>query len=408
MARQVTEFSVFVASPSDVEEEVARLANVICRLNSEWESQGMRFRLVTWQTHVDPAFGDDPQTVVNQQIPPDYDIFIGILWSRVGTPTDRAESGTIEEFWRAKERYDEDPHSVTLMLYFKEAPVPLSQIHPEQIQAVRDFRDRLGEEGGLYRKFETISEFDSAVHLHLARYLQGKRSSGAVVAGLVVANDRPAYEAPQPVPDDEPGLLDLQEEFESEFAGLRETAEEMAAAIQEFGEMANRRTADLEKAQKQPNFEAVKRKVLRNVANSTAAGMSEYVARTESILPRFTSHLDRGVAAFGRAIPMQGQIAGISADDREQLKAVVSSLRGSLHNAVDGLERFKGSVVRTPAMTRAMARSRRATTEVLERQIDALRRADLQLSDVESLIADLPGNEDEELSKLEGQAPARG
>ena len=35
---------------------------------------------------VAPAFGSEPQEVVNKQIQ-DYDIFVGILWHRIGTPT---------------------------------------------------------------------------------------------------------------------------------------------------------------------------------------------------------------------------------------------------------------------------------------------------------------------------------
>ena len=50
-----------------------------------------------------PGFGTDPQGVVNEEIGDDYEIFIGPLWSRFGTPTPRAFSGTQEEFERVYE-----------------------------------------------------------------------------------------------------------------------------------------------------------------------------------------------------------------------------------------------------------------------------------------------------------------
>ena len=400
MTRQVTEFSVFVATPSDVEEEVARLEDVIDRLNLEWDSRGIRLRLVRWKTHASPGFGEDPQAVINSQIEPDHDVFIAVLWSRIGTPTPRTASGTIEEFGRAKKRYDEDPDSVSLMLYFKMAPVP-QPIDVEQIQAVQDFRSELGEEGGLYWTFETADDFGRTVHLHLARYLQAKTNSDTAI-GLpipevsrdAVVDDTPQAGNHDELSTEEPGLLDLQDEYEAEFAGVQETTGEMSAAIKEVGEMMERRVADLEKAQGQPNFEAVRRKVLRNVSDNAAVGLHRYVEQTESILPRFTSHLDRGIAAFARIVPIQAQISKGTDTDRKDLKEAVTSVRGSLQTAAGSLEKFRTTVDGTPAMTRAMKRAQRAASQILKRQIDAMRRADLQLAEVESLVEDWRKDED--------------
>ena len=218
MPRQVTELSVFVASPSDVEEEVARLVDVIERLNLEWSSQGIRLRLVRWKTDANPDFGPDPQSVINQQIGLDHDIFIGLLWGRLGTLTGRAESGTVEEFRRAKQRHDEDPDSVALMLYFKETPIPPSQIDAEQFGALQEFRSQLGEEGGLYWTFEDTAEFERTVHMHLARFLHRTPSAGDCRSDATL---EPSVRGGRSVHDgelesqDEPGLLDLQDAVET-------------------------------------------------------------------------------------------------------------------------------------------------------------------------------------------------
>src|SRR5687768_17874850 len=42
----------------------------------------IRLELVSWETHTYPAFGDDAQAVINDQIADDYDISIGIMWTR--------------------------------------------------------------------------------------------------------------------------------------------------------------------------------------------------------------------------------------------------------------------------------------------------------------------------------------
>ena len=389
MPRQVTELSVFVASPSDVEEEVARLVDVIERLNLEWSSQGIRLRLVRWKTDANPDFGPDPQSVINQQIGPDHDIFIGLLWGRLGTPTGRAESGTVEEFRRAKQRHDEDPDSVALMLYFKETPIPPSQIDAEQFGALQEFRSQLGEEGGLYWTFEDTAEFERTVHMHLARFLLRNRPpethADAAVGPSVV--DGPVHDG-ELASHDEPGLLDLQEAVETEFAGLNETATELAAATTKIGEFIAERAADLKRAQQRSDFNAVRRKVLRNVSDHAAVGLDRYVEDVESILPRFLLHLDGGVAAFATALPVQGQISKGTADERKQLKKAVSKLRGGLANAASGADEFKRSLENTPGMTIAMNRSRRAAARILQRQISAMRRAELELAEVESLVDD--------------------
>jgi hypothetical protein len=147
MPRQEHILSVFVASPSDVAAERARLEEVITELNLSWSrTLSIRLDLLRWETHGYPGFGTDAQDVINTQVPSDYDIFIGIMWHRFGTPTGRAQSGTEEEFLRAKARWDADHSSVNLMIYFKDAPVSPRQIDPSQLTKVTEFRKSLGDE----------------------------------------------------------------------------------------------------------------------------------------------------------------------------------------------------------------------------------------------------------------------
>ena len=102
--------------------------------------------LLRWETHAYPSMGR-PQSVINAQIG-DYDVFVGILWKRFGTPTGRAESGTEEEFrlafdsWKKTKR----PH---ILLYFYTAPLvpPKSAEEVRQLGLVIDFRERKKQRG---------------------------------------------------------------------------------------------------------------------------------------------------------------------------------------------------------------------------------------------------------------------
>src|SRR5450759_5964406 len=141
MPRQTHAFKIFVASPSDVAEERAILETVVTQLNQIWSSTlDLIFELLKWETNVHPSFSSDPQEAINEQIAPDYDVFIGILWGRIGTPTPRAESGTIEEFDRAYSRFTSGKNMPEIMLYFKDAPIAPSKIDTNQMEKIQSFR----------------------------------------------------------------------------------------------------------------------------------------------------------------------------------------------------------------------------------------------------------------------------
>ena len=92
---------VFIASPGDVAEERDIASHVVGELNRVFAgSLGVELEAVRWETHASPDVGVDAQDVVTRQIG-DFDVLVGIMWRRFGTPTRRSRSGTGEEFERA-------------------------------------------------------------------------------------------------------------------------------------------------------------------------------------------------------------------------------------------------------------------------------------------------------------------
>ena len=111
-----TTITLFVGSPDDVNDERNSVERVTRELNDLWGPVlDIRLELVRWESHAVPGFGADPQEVINQVIPDDYEVFIGIMWTRFGSPTNRAESGTEEEFVTAYSRWLRDSNSVRIM-----------------------------------------------------------------------------------------------------------------------------------------------------------------------------------------------------------------------------------------------------------------------------------------------------
>ncbi len=392
MARQETILSVFVASPSDVDEERNRLEDVIRELNTAWARDlGIRLELIRWETHAYPSFGEDPQAVINEQIPQDFDLFIGLMWYRFGTPTGRAGSGTVEEFQRAKERYDANSDALQLMIYFKDAPVPVppSQLDHKQLESVSKFRSSLGEEGVLYWSFQTTDEFEKLVRLHLTRHIQAWRSQAEIPQPLSapIEEKTTTEDSSDQDEDDEIGLLDLMEQFEDEFSTLEEITERIASATIEIGEKMNARTAETTEFAAGPD--AQNRKAAKRLVAKAAADMDQYVHRMESELPLFSQHLNAGLNALTRAAALSIEL-NIEDEGLEQAKDTVSGIREfrDTMSTVEGkIVIFREAIASLPRMTTVLNRSKRAMVNVIQRLIDEFRGAQVMAREAETSFA---------------------
>lgn len=100
---KVDKIKIFLASPSDVKTERRHVQKVIEEINRTITSaQGVVLEIICSENAF-PGYGKDGQAILNDQIGDmqEYELFIGIMWNRLGTPTPRARSGTVEEFERA-------------------------------------------------------------------------------------------------------------------------------------------------------------------------------------------------------------------------------------------------------------------------------------------------------------------
>ena len=161
---------VFVASPGDVSRERDKVSNVVSEINliisAMAPDKGIVLELVRWETHVHPGLGKDAQDVVNQQIG-DYDIFLGIMWKRFGTPTSTAGSGTAEEFQRAYSKWQQD-NNFPVLFYFCQAASspPRTREEMDQLNKVLEFRTDLSDKG-LVWEYEDPENFDDVIRPHL-------------------------------------------------------------------------------------------------------------------------------------------------------------------------------------------------------------------------------------------------
>jgi hypothetical protein len=177
MSRPLQRVQVFVASPGDVTEERDCLKRVIEELNGTLGRQeDVLIELVRWETHAWPGFGEDAQAVINAEIEP-FDIFVGIMWRRLGTPTHRSLSGTVEEFERAYASWVSHKRPA-IMFYFRTSPFTPTLEELDQIKAVYEFRDSLRKLGALFWEYDGVAQFERLAREHLYRQMSaGLRES---------------------------------------------------------------------------------------------------------------------------------------------------------------------------------------------------------------------------------------
>jgi hypothetical protein len=138
MAYSARVYRVLIASPSDVPQE----RDIAVRVIQEWNDLNSAERQIVilplkWETHSAPEFGKRPQDVINRQVVDLCDLVVGVFWTRIGSPTGKADSGTLEEIERvAKE-------GKKVMLYFSRVKQDPDGLDLDQLAKLREFKQRI-------------------------------------------------------------------------------------------------------------------------------------------------------------------------------------------------------------------------------------------------------------------------
>jgi len=161
---------IFAASPSDVASERAKLENVVGMLKPLADYIGLSVEVVDWHKVV-PDMGRPQQVIFDKLQPTTWDVFIGILWHRFGTPPGGKDpqtqkeylSGTEEEF-RTAFRLWEQFKKPRIMMYRCTRQVDLNAIDFDQARKVQGFFAQFdaikGEHPGLYQAFDSTEAFE--------------------------------------------------------------------------------------------------------------------------------------------------------------------------------------------------------------------------------------------------------
>lgn len=161
MSYQATTYNVMIASPGDVASERAIVRDTVY----EWNAVHSIVRNIVllpigWETHSTPEMGAPPQAIINKQVLKKCDLLVGVFWTRIGTPTERHLSGTVEEI------EEHISAGKPAMLYFSSQPVILDTVDTNQVLMLKEFKQSC-QSRGLYESYESHADFKDKFYRHL-------------------------------------------------------------------------------------------------------------------------------------------------------------------------------------------------------------------------------------------------
>jgi len=169
MQRTQQLFTIFLASPSDVQKEREIAERVVELVNkSTANRQGWDIKLRLWED-TPPLFGR-PQDSINP-ILDTCDLFIGLLWERWGQPTGGYSSGFEEEFERAKSNRRRSG-SPEICLFFKDVEESRTKDPGDQLKKVLEFKKQQIQLNEVkFARVEHSDDWRDKLHLWLPQYL---------------------------------------------------------------------------------------------------------------------------------------------------------------------------------------------------------------------------------------------
>jgi hypothetical protein len=159
-------YRVMIGSPSDLADERMAATDAINEWNAQHaDAEGAVLLPIKWETHATPTSGVRPQLAINDQLVDRCDILVGMFWTKLGTATGVAASGTVEEINRFVAA------GKPAMLYFSRRKVAKDKVDPKQMAKLKRFQAATYR-NALVGSFSSSSELKRALLRDLTRQLR--------------------------------------------------------------------------------------------------------------------------------------------------------------------------------------------------------------------------------------------
>jgi hypothetical protein len=189
---------VMIASPGDVAAERQTVRDVITEWNHiHSEDRGLVLMPIGWETHSAPTMGDRPQAIINKQVLANCDLLVAVFWTRIGSPTGVAVSGTVEEI---REHLNAGKPA---MIYFSSAPVRPDSVDEKQYAALKEFKQEIYKTG-LVESYDSLGEFRDKFSRQLTQ---------TIIRAHPIATTTTTTTTPPPPPPATPAMSDEAKEL---------------------------------------------------------------------------------------------------------------------------------------------------------------------------------------------------
>ena len=162
-------YKIMIGAPSDINEEIQIAKNVIHRwnvINSEYRRRVLL--PLHWSDNAYPLSGEHPQKTIDKTVVVKSDLLICIFCSRLGSPTDTHQSGSLEEI---------DEHikaGKDVMLFFKKnVPTPQNARDIEQLQKLISYKNSI-QSSNLWWEYNDVGDFGNLLREKLELYVNDK------------------------------------------------------------------------------------------------------------------------------------------------------------------------------------------------------------------------------------------
>lgn len=380
---------IFLSSPSDVHPERTLVKSVV----QEWNQRrgrdcGCIFTLLTWEDSVTSELENDGQGSINSQIGDHYDVILGLMWGRFGSPTAREQSGTFEEFKRALNR-KRDGGAVRISFYFKNSDIPLNQIDPDQLKKVREFKSLFQSEGGLTREFHSDNELRSQINLLLEQISKDK---DLYISSEISESNPKDIHAKRTDPDGdngptendqaqvgELGMLDITER-------MQELANEFTSAMQQWADQTNAlgaaATKGSEELESLARFGQPSASEVRKIVDRVTISLEDNAKYTEEHSPEVIRLMNEITYLNESRVPLIEDFQYSDEDFFSEISAL-SSLAEAIDSTSTETQSLLNTIEQLPRMTKRFNDARRRVISSQAPYVAELRRS---LSAIERVI----------------------
>lgn len=340
MAKNITQYSLFISSPQDLETERSEISNIINEINLTYSSRkSVNLDVIKWETHSAPGITDTyTQNLINNDLGNEYDVFIGMLWQKFGTKTEIANSGTEEEFLKAVERY-KNGDKIQILFYFKTTPpVSLDHLNLDELNKIKKFKEYLKENNILYWSFNTLEDLQTNLRLHIPKRIDEliiKNNSSTEnnnTLNNLVKNDR------KNVLDDDIGYFDYIFQFEDSLEDSTIALTNISESTKKIGEDLTEKANEMTRISKYPN---PNRNIILEYFKRTSKTINSYSDKIEIEIPNFYNNFEDAINIGLKYLnSIDKYNINENVDNIKNNYEQIKELKSSIPHAIEGMNVF--------------------------------------------------------------------